>query len=145
MIKVMIWLCRQDVCKCCQQWAHVIPVVLTIVLAVLQMLMAASDNHPDGFKDSLPAAINIYPLAKLLLYTVERQLDVKVSCSLQALIIMLLEDEERIQVGCNKTNRQVDSSFWTVALSSDSVCQESKTKKKTCVSAVGAQWPSRLH
>jgi len=55
--------------------------------------MAASGNDPDGFKDSLPAAVNMYPLVKLLIYTIERQLDVKVSCSLQALMTMLFGDE----------------------------------------------------
>jgi len=70
-----------------------------MVLAVLQTLMAASGNDAAAFKDSIPAAVNIFPLVKLFIYTIERQLDVKVSCSLQALIIMLLEDEDRVQVG----------------------------------------------
>jgi len=90
----------QDVCnKSCQPWAHFIPVVLTMVLAVLQTLMAAFGNDAAAFKDSIPAAVNIFPLVKLFIYTIEGQLDVKVSCSLQALMTMLFGDEERTQVG----------------------------------------------
>lgn len=46
----------------------------------------------------LPGTINVYPLAKLMLATVESALKVKVACSLQALICMLVQ-EDRVQVG----------------------------------------------
>lgn len=68
------------------------------VLTVLQTLLALPGNNPTVFKDSLPAAVDVYPLAKLLMYTIESLLDMKVTCSLQELMIMLLGDKKCTQV-----------------------------------------------
>jgi hypothetical protein len=60
-------------------------------------MMAAFGNQPSAFCGSLPPAVNVYPLLKLALGVVGSKLDVRVACSLQALIVMLL-GEERSQV-----------------------------------------------
>lgn len=72
---------------------------VVVLCCVLQTLLAASDNSPAAFMDHLPAMANVYPVAKLMLAVVESLYKLKVSCSLQALICMLLE-EDRVQVGC---------------------------------------------
>lgn len=74
------------------------PVLCCAALCWFVQTLLAASSDTAAVMEALPAAANLYPLAKLMLATVESAIKVKVSCSLQALTHMLVEPDRK-QVG----------------------------------------------